>query len=74
MPDDLYYSMLLLLLIYVVNGICVTVCACPSGLIHGLCRVICILVCYLLYEYKDLFIDMDVRDNRSKLAIANQER
>ena len=27
---------------------------------------------YLLYEYIDLFIDMDVRNNRSKLAIANQ--
>ena len=30
----------------------------------------------LLYEYRDLFIDMDVRNNRSELAIANwhQER
>ena len=30
----------------------------------------------LLYEYRDLFIDMDVRNNRSRLAIANrlQER
>ena len=30
----------------------------------------------LLYEYRDLFIDMDVRNIRSKLAIANphQER
>ena len=31
---------------------------------------------FLLYEYRDLFIDMDVRNNRSELATANghQER
>ena len=28
----------------------------------------------LLYEYRDLFIDMDVRNNRSKLAIANRHQ
>ena len=49
MPDDLYYSMQLLLPIYVVNGICVTVCTCLSGLIPGLCQVICIIVCYYCY-------------------------
>ena len=26
----------------------------------------------LLYEYKDLFMDMDVRKNRSELAMANR--
>ena len=30
--------------------------------------------CTLLYEYKDLFIDMDVRKNRSELAIANRHQ
>ena len=32
--------------------------------------------CYsiLLHEYKDLFIDMDVRNNRSELAIANRHQ
>ena len=29
---------------------------------------------YLLYEYRDLFIDMDVRNNRSDLAIANRHQ
>ena len=29
---------------------------------------------YLLYEYRDLFIDMDVRNNRSELAIANRHQ
>ena len=29
-PDELYYCMLLVLIIYVVNGICVTLRACPS--------------------------------------------
>ena len=29
---------------------------------------------YLLYKYKDLFIDMDVRNNRSELAIANRHQ
>ena len=29
---------------------------------------------HLLYEYKDLFIDMDVRKNRSELAIANRHQ
>ena len=28
----------------------------------------------LLYEYRDLFIDMAVRDNRSELAIANRHQ
>ena len=28
----------------------------------------------LLYEYRDLFIDMDVRNNRSELAIANRHQ
>ena len=28
----------------------------------------------LLYEYKDLFIDMDVPKNRSELAIANRHQ
>ena len=28
----------------------------------------------LSYEYKDLFIDMDVRNNRSELAIANRHQ
>ena len=28
----------------------------------------------LLYEYKDLFIDMDVGKNRSELAIANRHQ
>ena len=28
----------------------------------------------LLHEYKDLFIDMDVRNNRSELAIANRHQ
>ena len=28
----------------------------------------------LLYKYGDLFIDMDVRNNRSELAIANQHQ
>ena len=27
-----------------------------------------------LYEYRDLFIDMDVRNNRSELAIANRHQ
>ena len=27
---------------------------------------------YLLYEYRDLFIIMDVRNNRSEFAIANR--
>ena len=27
---------------------------------------------HLLYEYRDLFIDMDVRNNRSELAIASR--
>ena len=30
--------------------------------------------CVLLYEYKDLFIDMDVRKNRFELAIANRHQ
>ena len=30
--------------------------------------------CNLLHEYKDLFIDMDVRNNRSELAIANRHQ
>ena len=29
---------------------------------------------FLLYEYKDLFIDMAVRNNRSELAIANRHQ
>ena len=29
---------------------------------------------YLLYEYRDLFIDMDVRNNRSELAIVNRHQ
>ena len=29
---------------------------------------------YLLYEYRDLFIDMAVRNNRSELAIANRHQ
>ena len=29
---------------------------------------------YILYEYRDLFIDMDVRNNRSELAIANRHQ
>ena len=29
---------------------------------------------YLLYEYRDLFIDMVVRNNRSELAIANRHQ
>ena len=28
----------------------------------------------LLYEYRDLFIEMDVRNNRSELAIANRHQ
>ena len=28
----------------------------------------------LLYEYRDLFTDMDVRNNRSELAIANRHQ
>ena len=28
----------------------------------------------LLYEYRDLFIDMDVRNNRSELATANRHQ
>ena len=28
----------------------------------------------LLHEHKDLFIDMDVRNNRSELAIANRHQ
>ena len=28
----------------------------------------------LLYEYRDLFIDMAVRNNRSELAIANRHQ
>ena len=28
----------------------------------------------LLHEYRDLFIDMAVRNNRSKLAIANRHQ
>ena len=28
----------------------------------------------LLYEYRDLFIDMDVRNNRSELAVANRHQ
>ena len=28
----------------------------------------------LLYEYRDLFIDMDVCNNRSELAIANRHQ
>ena len=46
MPDDLYDWVLLLLLIYVVNDVCVTVCARPSGLIAGLCDMICIIICH----------------------------
>ena len=33
-----------------------------------------ILDWYLLHEYKYLFIDMDVRNNRSELAIANRHQ
>ena len=29
---------------------------------------------YLLHEYRDLFIDKAVRNNRSKLAIANRHQ
>ena len=29
---------------------------------------------FLLYEYRDLFIDMAVRNNRSALAIANRHQ
>ena len=29
---------------------------------------------YLLYEYRDVFIDMAVRNNRSELAIANRHQ
>ena len=29
---------------------------------------------YLSYEYKDLFMDMDVRKNHSELAIANRHQ
>ena len=29
---------------------------------------------FLLYEYRDLFIDMAVRNNRSELAIANRHQ
>ena len=29
---------------------------------------------YLLHEYRDLFIDMAVRNNRSKLAIASRQQ
>ena len=29
---------------------------------------------YLLHKYRDLFIDMAVRNNRSKLAIANRHQ
>ena len=28
----------------------------------------------LLHEYRDLFIDMDVRNNRSELALANRHQ
>ena len=35
---------------------------------HGIAYI------YLLHEYKDLFIDMDVRNNRSELAIANRHQ
>ena len=31
-------------------------------------------LCILLHEYKDLFIDMDVRNNRSELVIANRHQ
>ena len=30
--------------------------------------------CFLLYEHRGLFIDMDVRNNRSELAIANRHQ
>ena len=30
--------------------------------------------CHLLYEYRDLFINMAVRNNRSELAIANRHQ
>ena len=33
-----------------------------------------ILKIFLLYEYRDLFIDMAVRNNRSELAIANRDK
>ena len=33
-----------------------------------------IYLCHLLYEYRDLFIDMAVRNNRSELAIANRHQ
>ena len=32
------------------------------------------LYVHLLYEYRDLFIDMDVGNNCSELAIANQHQ
>ena len=31
-------------------------------------------IIFLLHEYKDLFIDMDVRNNRFELAIANRHQ
>ena len=36
----------------------------------------CSLISYLclLHEYRDLFVDMDVRNNRSELAIANRHQ
>ena len=34
----------------------------------------CSVIPFLLHEYKDLFIDMDVRNNRSELAIANRHQ
>ena len=38
------------------------------------CRNSSLNLSILLYEYKDLFIDMDVRKNRSELAIANRHQ
>ena len=46
---DRYSSILLLLPIYVVNGVCVTVCACLLGLTPGLCQVTCTIACYYCY-------------------------
>ena len=40
----------------------------------GACGIYIALHFMILYEYRDLFIDMAVRNNRSELAIANRHQ
>ena len=51
---------------YLLVSLVLTNCCCMVK-VHG-------TYIFLLHEYKDLFIDMDVRNNRSELAIANRHQ